>query len=93
MINVNTNIKEELVEVLEKEKIDYITFTSSSTFKNTRQILGEEKSYLLDELKKVSIGDITSQSIEKAGYRVDLQAKTPSIASLVETIIKDVENN
>ncbi len=91
--NINTDIKEELVEVLEKEKIDYITFTSSSTFKNTRQILGEEKSYLLDELKKVSIGDITSQSIEKAGYRVDLQAKTPSIASLVEIIIKDVENN
>lgn len=86
----NLAIKDELIDILKTEKIDYITFTSSSTFKNLKKILGDENMHLLDKIKKVSIGEITSNTIRKSGFKVDIQAEIPAIESLIEAIKNDI---
>ena len=42
-----------------KEKVDYITFASSSTVKNFIDLIGEENIKKLNEYKIISIGPIT----------------------------------
>ncbi|MEG0250445.1 MAG: uroporphyrinogen-III C-methyltransferase [Peptostreptococcus sp.] len=89
--NVNESIKDELLETFKNENIDYITFTSSSTFNNTLKLLGKENMYLLQNIKKVSIGDITSDSIKKSGLEVELQSEIATIDSIIEVILKDLK--
>lgn len=88
---INYSIKEELINSLKNEKVDYITFTSSSTFNNTLELIGNENIHLLENIKKVSIGDITSETIEKSGLKVDMQSKIATIDSMIETIFDDIK--
>lgn len=91
--SVNFLIKDELIKIMKNEKIDYITFTSSSTFKNLEELLGKDNIYLIENIKKVSIGDITSETIRKSACKVDIQAKIPSIDSMIEAIKEDIMYN
>ena len=82
-------IKDELLDILKKEDIDYITFTSSSTVKYLVEILGEDKD-LIKDIRKVSIGSVTSQTIRDLGFDLDIEADQASIDSMILAILEDV---
>ena len=86
---VNMGIKDELLDILKKEDIDYITFTSSSTVKYLVEILGEDKD-LIKDIRKVSIGSVTSQTIRDLGFDLDIEADQASIDSMILAILEDV---
>lgn len=84
-----------VVEKLIEDVPDYITFTSSSTVRNTVSILGDKADPLLknDGLKIISIGPITSSTVEEHGYKVHAQAGQHDIKTLVEVLIEEEEKN
>lgn len=90
---INMAAKEDVINTFENENIDYITFTSSSTFNNLIELIGKDNIEKLKSIKKVSIGSITSKKMENSGIKPDLQSDKANINSLVETILSDVEKN
>ncbi len=81
--------KEVVLDRLEDGKIDYITFTSSSTVKNFVKMLGKENLHRLKDAKLVSIGPITSKTIEGYGLNVHKEAENYTIDGVVNCIIND----
>ncbi len=81
--------KAHLIESLETRKVDYITFTSSSTVLNTLKMLGDKGKELLSSTKVICIGPITAATCEEKGIAVSSIAKEYTIASMVETIVED----
>ncbi|RKD22515.1 uroporphyrinogen III methyltransferase / synthase [Caminicella sporogenes DSM 14501] len=78
--------RENLIKIL-KEKVDVITFTSSSTVKNFVKILGMENLKLINGAKIAVIGPITSTTAKEMGMNVDIEAKEYSISGLVDEIL------
>jgi len=70
------------------EKVDFVTFTSSSTVENFIKLLGKNYKSFFKKTKIASIGPITSQTIRKYGLKVYQEAKVYTIKGLVEVIIK-----
>lgn len=79
-----------VVEKMTEDVPDYITFTSSSTVRNTISILGEKADFLLknDRLKIISIGPITTSTVEEYGYKVHAQARQHDIKTLIEVLVE-----
>jgi uroporphyrinogen III methyltransferase/synthase len=69
--------------------IDYITFTSSSTVENFFEIVGEENKKLLSKAKLISIGPVTSSTIEELGFKVYSEAKEYTIDGIIDSILND----
>lgn len=87
-----TIIDEKSIEIAEKvleEDIDYITFTSSSTVKNLISILGNNYKDMLLNKKLISIGPITSKTIEEFGLKVYKESHISTIDGLVDVLIED----
>ena len=82
-------MESELREILQ-DKIDAITFTSSSTCSNFLYMLNAESKAeakeILKDVKIASIGPITSQTVEANGLHVDIQPETYTIPDLVESV-------
>jgi len=77
-----------LIEELEANAIDMITFTSSSTVANFKALLPEARfSELIKSATIVSIGPITTETAEKLGFKVHLTAEKFTIPGLVEVIL------
>lgn len=66
--------------------IDWITFTSSSTFANLLNLLDEQARARLRDVRLASIGPITSQTIRQAGYEPAVEAAVHTIDGLVDAI-------
>lgn len=81
--------KEEILEFLTKDKIDYITFTSSSTVKNFFEIIGVENQDKLKNAKLISIGPITSKTIEGFGLKVYKEAGEYTIDGVIKAIMEN----
>lgn len=82
-------------EVLaEADKPYAITFTSSSTAKNFVDLIGEERAHsnLLDGVKLVSIGPVTSDTLRELGLRVDAEAKEYTIPGLLEALVESMHS-
>ncbi|SJZ42423.1 uroporphyrinogen-III C-methyltransferase [Garciella nitratireducens] len=79
--------KEKIKNLLKKKEIDYVTFTSSSTVRNLIKILKNPK--ILQDIKLISIGPITSKAIENFGLNVYKQAKNYDIDGLIEILKQD----
>ena len=79
--------RDEVINYLKEKKIDYITFTSSSTVKNFMEMIGDKN--LLKNVKIVSIGPITSETIRGFNLKVDIEAKDFTIEGIKEAIIND----
>ncbi len=83
----NAHVRE-VSDLLSSRGIDVITFTSSSTVSHFVELL---KDYDLNELLKgvtlASIGPITSQTMQKRGLRIDVEAKEYTIDGLMEAIV------
>ena len=64
---IDFNQKTELLEILTQEKVDYITFASSSSVKNFVQLIGNENLNQLKQCQLISIGPVTSSALCEAG--------------------------
>lgn len=77
-----------LVKEAFKERIDWVTFTSSSTVENFIKLLGKGYQKSLSGIKLASIGPITSQTLTKFGLKPHAEAGVYTIEGLVEAIVK-----
>jgi len=76
-----------ILKSLQEKKIDLITFTSSSTVSNFRELLPSENfKTLLAGVTIASIGPITAKTAEKCGFDVHIVAKSFTINGLCEAI-------
>ena len=76
---------ENVKNLLNEGKIDFITFTSSSTVENFVQAVGAEN---LKKVKKAAIGPITAQTLKNFGIDADIIAKKFTIEGIVDEICK-----
>ncbi|PKM94743.1 MAG: uroporphyrinogen-III C-methyltransferase [Firmicutes bacterium HGW-Firmicutes-1] len=81
----------DLDEIVRQGKMDYVTFASSSTVDNFIELLGENYKEILQGVKLVSIGPITSGQIASYGLTVDFEAKQYTMDGIIEAIIEDKE--
>lgn len=86
---IDNNKKNRALEVIEDESVDYITFASSSTVKNFITLIGKENLKKLENKKIISIGPITSKTIEDFGLGVYKEAEVATIDSTIEAISND----
>ena len=81
------DLKPEVLEILEQEIIDVLTFTSSSTVKNFFQLLPDDLSNrILKQAKVACIGPITARTAEDFGLKVTVQPDKFTIPALVSAI-------
>ena len=79
----------ELVTKLAEKSIDLITFTSSSTVRNFKDLLPPEKfNEIIDGVTIASIGPITTDTAVELGFKVDITAQTYTIPGLCEAITR-----
>lgn len=77
--------KDDVIEALEQDSVDWITFTSSSTVRNflahicAKQLAGKK-------VRLASIGPITSATIKEAGLKVAVEAAEFTIPGLLNAI-------
>ena len=64
-----------------------ITFTSSSTVRNFVELLGNDHSSVLNDVKLASIGPVTSSTLRESGLRVDIEAREYTIPGLIKAIV------
>jgi uroporphyrinogen III methyltransferase/synthase len=67
--------------------VDVVTFTSSSTVRNTLDILEGDKQYL-EAAVIACIGPITAATARQSGLRVDLVADQNTVEGLVECLVR-----
>jgi uroporphyrinogen III methyltransferase/synthase len=88
--------KEEITALLQKEAIDLITFTSSSTVRNFVEILNSEQEVLKKwQLQGVvaCIGPITAQTAREYGLEVQIQPPDYTIEALAQAILDYYRNH
>lgn len=77
--------REELEELLREDKADVVAFTSPSTIRFFREIMGN--GFLLPEKVKVAcIGPVTAAAARKAGLRIDILQERYTIPGMVEAL-------
>ncbi len=81
--------KDEIINAIEDLDSYYLLFTSSSTFVNFVEILGNDSKIILDKGKIISIGPITTRTIEDEGYVVYRQAETYTVDGVLELLMKE----
>lgn len=81
------NTDADVIGMLDRGEIDYITFTSSTTVQYFAEKIGNE--HIADTQKAccVSIGPMTSKKMEELGITVDLQADVYTIKGMIESIL------
>ena len=78
--------EEKIRGLLEREELDAICFSSSSTFENLLEMLADDLPRLQGRTRFFSIGPQTSQTIRKHGYQVDLEPERWTLDALVEAM-------
>lgn len=86
--------RDKLRSVVESEKIDLVTFTSSSTASNFVKLLGgrEEagKFFSNGDIRTACIGPITADTCRELGIPVDMISNEYTIDGLVEKIVENM---
>ena len=82
--------KEALLVAFE-EGVDYITFTSGSTVKNTLKLLGPVGRDALANTKIACIGPITAAAVVEAQLKPALISEVYTMDGLLEAILDDVK--
>ena len=89
----DTDNADQLIRELERGEIDLITFTSSSTVTNFKKLLPADRfKDLLKDVTIASIGPITTETAQKNGFTVHVEAKSYTIPGLCEAIVKNYMN-
>ncbi|HKP53975.1 MAG TPA: uroporphyrinogen-III synthase [Chloroflexia bacterium] len=82
-----------LADLLSTDKVDAVTFTSSSTVRNTVDNLASRATYtegavrLLNRAKVVCIGPVTAGTAQELGVRVDAVASEHTAQGLVAALV------
>ncbi|MGL4912818.1 MAG: uroporphyrinogen-III synthase, partial [Romboutsia sp.] len=84
---IDDSKKDEIIELLEEENIDYITFASSSTASNFVEIINRSNIDKLNDVKIISIGPITSNTIKELNLKLYREAKEATIDSMIEVML------
>jgi len=79
-------LPDSFLERYDKSKIDWITFTSPSSFVNLLKLLGQDRQKRLADNKLASIGPVTTQAIRHAGYTETVEANPHNVLGLVLAI-------
>ena len=79
--------KDEMRRLLSSGDIDAICFSSSSTFNNLHNMLGDDLKTLQGETKFFSIGPQTSETIRSHGFEVALEPESWTLDALVAAMI------
>ncbi len=81
--------RDTLLQLLENDQVDLITFTSSSTVKNFKALIPENRCRkLLQGVTLASIGPITSGTAADLGFEVAFTADTYTIPGLCKAILQ-----
>lgn len=88
---VGDSKKENIIDQLKNKEIDYITFTSSSTVRNLIKIIGVDNIELLKNTKLISIGPVTTETINEYELNLHKQADEYTIDGIVNKIINDIK--
>ncbi len=80
-----------LKRFLREGRISIATFTSTSTFNNFLEIMGEDATDLLKDVNIAAIGPVTARAIEKTGLKVSIMPRISTIEAMVEEIIRWAE--
>ena len=75
--------REALLGKLAEGAIDYITFTSSSTVHHLVERIGKDQLAILEQTQLISIGEVTTKTLESYGLKVAGQAKKASVTELI----------
>ncbi len=79
----------QLINRLEEKTIDLITFTSSSTVQNFKDLLPPDSfKQLIKGITVASIGPITTETAIESGFEVPITAKSYTIPGLCNAIVK-----
>jgi uroporphyrinogen III methyltransferase/synthase len=78
-------LPDDVLAALRQGKVDWVTFTSSSTAKNMVDLLGSERD-LLSKVRIASIGPITSDTARELGLAVAVEAEQSTIPGLVAAL-------
>lgn len=74
-------------------KVDYLTFTSSSTVSNFVAMIGPENVWRVNRAARVAcIGPVTAQKANDLGFSVAVTAREYTINGLVEAILEDSQS-
>ena len=83
---LNESSKVRLKQLLNSERVDRITFTSSSTAKNLMALLDEEDKEKVKAIKCISIGEITSKAMRDLGLTVYKEAHPFTVEGLINCL-------
>jgi glycine cleavage system T protein len=81
-------VEPQLLEEIKTGKIDYLTFTSSSTVSNFVEMMGRDMP-VNSSVKIACIGPITAGKARELGFKVDIIAGQYTIDGLLQAIIQD----
>jgi uroporphyrinogen III methyltransferase/synthase len=77
-----------VVDMIDQRKVDWVTFTSSSTARNFAQLLGPDYAARLAGVKLASIGPVTTATLKELGLSPAVEARTFNTQGLVEAIAR-----
>lgn len=80
------SLPETVLAALRQGRVNWITFTSSSTANNMVRLLGEERT-LLTPVKIASIGPVTSATVRAMGFEPAVEAHPSTLEGLVEAMV------
>jgi uroporphyrinogen III methyltransferase/synthase len=78
--------RDELVALIEEERIDVALFTSSSTVQSVVELLGPRAATLLGRITVASIGPVTTETASRLGVRVDVTASEFTVEGLLDAL-------
>src|SRR5579863_9711496 len=86
---------QQVLRLMREQKLDLLTFTSSSTVRNFMQWLASDEEWLQlvtrnPQILIACIGPITAQTARELALKVDIEAQEFTIDGLVEAIVHHV---
>jgi uroporphyrinogen III methyltransferase/synthase len=76
-----------VIQALEEQRINCVTFTSSSTAENLAAMLGENRMLrLLDGVAVAAIGPVTAGTCRELGLKVDIEPEKYTLENMTEEI-------
>jgi uroporphyrinogen III methyltransferase / synthase len=80
-------LSQDVLDELVANRVQWVTFTSSSTASNFIRLLGPDAAARLRDIGLVSIGPITSETMRKAGLTVTAEAETHTVEGVVAALL------
>lgn len=82
------SLQAEVLAAIADQRVDWITFTSSSTARNFTALLGPEYAMKMANIKLASIGPVTSRTMAELGLTPAIEAGQADIAGLVKALAR-----